>query len=55
MKEYRKIYQNVYIVLSYDQGYETDIIHFMDTHYKLLQKKQFSPAVQLREYKLRYD
>jgi mannosyltransferase len=51
----KKIYRNVYMVLSYDQGYQNSIIKFMDTHFQLLNKKQFSPGLQVRVYRLRYD
>lgn len=52
---YKSQYKNVYIVLSYDQGYENKIKQYMDTHYKRLYIKDFSPGLEVREYKLRYD
>jgi uncharacterized membrane protein len=55
VKKYAASYQNMYIVLSYDQGYEKDIIHYMDMHYAREQLKVFSPGLEVREYKLRYN
>lgn len=48
-------YEKIYLVLSYDQGYEKDIQHYMDTHFELLEKKEFSPGLQIRVYRFRYD
>lgn len=55
MKQYTAEYNNVYIVLSYDQGYQSDIINYMDTHYKREKLIDFTPGLELREYKLRYS
>lgn len=54
MKTYKVIYQNIFIVFSYDQGYEKSIKQFLDTYYQRLLIKKFSPGLELREYKLRY-
>lgn len=54
MKQYAKTYENIYVVLSYDQGYQHKITTFLDTHYQRLFEKKFSSGLQLREYKLRY-
>lgn len=54
INNYSKNYNNVYIILSYDQGYEKKIINYMDTHYQRLDLKVFSPGLSLREYKLKY-
>jgi mannosyltransferase len=50
----KKIYSNVYIVLSYNQGYEKSITNYMDKHYQRKTIKTFSPGLQIREYQLRY-
>jgi hypothetical protein len=47
--------QDVWLVLSYDQGYQKDIKDYFDAHYKLLFTKIFSPALTLYVYQLRYD
>ena len=51
---YQSLYSNVFLVLSYNQGYESDIEKYMDTHYKRLTLKEFSPGLAVREYQLRY-
>lgn len=54
IKDYSREYNNLYIVLSYDQGYQKDIEHYLDTHYQRKKLIIFSPGLELREYKLRY-
>lgn len=48
-------YDNVYVVLSYDQGYQNAIIKYMDSHFAMVSKKSFSQGLQIREYRLRYN
>jgi mannosyltransferase len=50
----KKIYHNIYLLLSYDQGYQKKIIDYMDKHYQLKLAKSFSPGLQVREYQLKY-
>jgi mannosyltransferase len=45
----------MWLVLSYDQGYQKNIELYMDTNFERLEEKQFSPGLTLRAYKLRYD
>ena len=47
--------QNVYLLLSYDQGYESKIKNYFDTHYQQLYTQNFSKDLNLYVYKLRYD
>ena len=47
--------QNVWILLSYDQGYQESIRLYFDTHFQKLEEHAFSPGLTLYEYKLRYD
>lgn len=54
INKYKTQYQNMYIVLSYDQGYEKKVRNYLDTHFQLLDHKTFSPGLQIRVYKLRY-
>jgi hypothetical protein len=54
INDLKKNYNQIDLVLSYDQGYQKDIVNYMDTHYALVQKKDFSESVELRVYKLRY-
>jgi mannosyltransferase len=55
MDGYKQVYQNVYIVFSYDQGYEREVRDYMDQNYELVDSKEFGPNVTLRVYKLRYN
>ena len=55
MKSYASVYQDIYVVLSYDQGYEASIKKYLDTHYQRKLLKEFSPGLELREYKLLYE
>ncbi len=55
LASYQTQYNNLYIVLSYDQGYEQHIKNYLDKHYQRLLLKDFSPGLEVREYKLRYD
>lgn len=52
---YKKTYDRIFLVLSYDQGYESKIKKYLDTHLELLKTQTFSPGLQLRVYKLRYE
>ena len=45
----------LWLVLSYDQGYEHAISTYFDAHYERLLAKNFSPGLNLYAYKLRYD
>ena len=48
-------HQNVWLLLSYDQGYETQIKDYFDSHYQKLASVNFSPGLDLYEYQVRYD
>ncbi|HUD44803.1 MAG TPA: glycosyltransferase family 39 protein [Patescibacteria group bacterium] len=52
---YTTEYNRIYVVLSYDQGYESKIKNYMDTHYKRVIQKTFSPGLEVDAYQLRYD
>jgi len=47
--------QNVYLLLSYDQGYEKNIKDYFDSHYQRLYADTYSDDLNLYVYKLRYD
>lgn len=51
---YQKQYVHIFIVLSYDQGHNDDIKHYMDNHYQRITNKTFSPGLEVSEYQLRY-
>ncbi len=48
-------HQNIYLLLSYDQGYQQEVKNYFDTHYQRLEAKNFSPGMDLYVYKLRYQ
>lgn len=47
--------QHVFLLLSYDQGYEKNIKDYFDSHYERVDVQQFSRDLTLYEYQLRYD
>jgi hypothetical protein len=55
IQTYKGQYKKIYVVLSYDQGYEKKIRSYMDQNYELTKVKKFSPGLELRVYVLRYD
>jgi len=54
-KENVDAYQNAWLVLSYDQGYNEKLKDYYDGHYKKLSEKKFSPGLTVYEYRIRYD
>lgn len=48
-------HQNIWLLLSYDQGYEGKIKDYFDQHYEKLSEESFSPGLNLYQYKVRYD
>ncbi len=52
---YKKIYYRLFLVLSYDQGYQNTIQDYLDHNYKLLKTTVYPADIQLRIYQLRYD
>jgi mannosyltransferase len=48
-------YRNLWVVLSFDQGYEKDIHNYLETHYRLLYEKTYSRGLTVYKYQLRYD
>jgi len=47
-------HSNVWLLLSYDQGYQKNIYNYFEGHYQKLFGVQLSPGMSLYEYKLRY-
>ncbi len=54
VKEIAGSHQNLWLLLSYDQGYQETVRLYFDTHYQRLEMKNFSPGLDLYEYKMRY-
>lgn len=55
MNNYTKKYNRIFLVLSYDQGYQQKVVDYMDKNFKLLDKQDFASNINLRIYQLRYD
>jgi mannosyltransferase len=49
-----KNHQNVWLLLSYDQGYQNKIFLYFETHFQRLDHQNFSPHLDLYEYKINY-
>lgn len=48
-------YERVWVMLSYDQGYESEIRQYFETHYHRIEERTYSPGLTLALYRLRYD
>ena len=48
-------HDRVWLLLSYDQGYQSDIKSYFDDHYRQLGDYELSPGMSLILYQLRYD
>lgn len=48
-------YQNAWVMLSYDQGYNEKIRKYMDGHYERTSSHEFSKNLWVYSYKIRYD
>lgn len=48
-------YQNAWLVLSFDQGYNDKIKEYFDTNFERTSQKEFSKDLWVYSYKLRYD
>lgn len=47
-------HETLWLLLSYDQGYEEELRIYFDTHFERLQAIEFSPKMNLYQYKLKY-
>lgn len=54
IEEYKTKYSTLWIVFSYDQGYERNIRDYLDKHLEMKKNIAFSPRIRLIQYKLRY-
>lgn len=55
MEEFRQRYNYMYLVLSYDQGYEKDIRDYLDNNFEITDIRYFPTDITLVVYKLKYD
>lgn len=54
IESYKTQYNRLFVVFSYDQGYESEIKSYLDTHYAIMGMGNFSDTIEMRIYKLRY-
>lgn len=52
--EWAQVYERVFLLLGYDQGYEEEVRLYMDQHFEREAVETFSPGLTLYVYKLRY-
>lgn len=55
LETYKLQYARMFVVFSYDQGYEAKIKDYLEKNYKREAMRRFSPGIEVRVYKLRYD
>lgn len=48
-------YEKLWLIASYDQGYQETLRIYLDTHFERLDVEHFSPGLDLYAYRLRYD
>lgn len=51
----KEAHEYMYVVLSYDQGYEDKFLTYLETNFERVDKKSFSSDITLYQYRLRYD
>ncbi len=54
LKSYEGKYDRIFLILSYDQGYQDELVRYVENHYARLDKKEFPSTIELRVYKMRY-
>jgi mannosyltransferase len=47
-------HQNIWLLLSYDQGYQEEVFTYFETHFQRLEHVNFSPGLNLYKYKVKY-
>ncbi|HYE22593.1 MAG TPA: glycosyltransferase family 39 protein [Verrucomicrobiae bacterium] len=55
VETYKATHQRIWVLLSYDQGYEEQIRLYFDKNFERLDQKNFSTGLNLYAYKLRYN
>lgn len=55
MDQYDDVYERIFVVFSYDQGYEENIRNVLDNSYHTLESHEFSTDLYVRVYQLRYE
>lgn len=52
---FKQNYQNMYLVLAFDQGYEEKIRFYYDNNFEMLSRKRFGANIEVTKYKLKYE
>ncbi len=55
LSQYKQQYIKMYVILSYDQGYEKTIQDYFDSNLERLETKSFPGNIHVSVYKIRYD
>jgi mannosyltransferase len=55
VEQIASVHQNIYVLLSYDQGYEKTIKDYFDKNYQMISQERFSRGLNLYVYRVRYD
>ena len=55
LNSYKNTYDRMFVVLSYNQGYEDETKDYLDHNFERLKLIRYSPGLELRVYKLRYN
>lgn len=55
VKQLNKDHQYVYLLLSYDQGYEEQVYQYYEQHYENPRSYQLSPGMRLQVYRVGYS
>lgn len=55
VSELSQAHQNLWLLQSYDQGYNDEVKQYLDSQYHRLETYNFSPGLNLYKYQLRWD
>jgi uncharacterized membrane protein len=55
INQFKTKYNQIWLVLDYDQGYNQIILDYFQTHFHLNQQKEFSAGLILYNYQLKYN
>jgi len=53
--ELRKGHENIYLILSYDQGYEDEVLDYFKNNLELVSQKTYSPKLEMLVYRVGYE
>ncbi len=54
LKSYEGTYDRIFVLFSYNQGYQEELTQYLEKHYHRLDKKIFPSDIEMRVYKMRY-